>query len=130
MDNNHEEQKIKESFWESLKVALKYAFHSAKGRYNLDSYLEILSRFTDEEINSELDKGFVYDGGEVTFYAQQNKNVFKIVIEMIFYDIENKKKYLKKAERELEKKMFVEETISQLEKNGITTFEIKAPRRA
>ena len=50
--------------WIELKDAFKYLFQSAKGKYSVESYLEVLSEFTDEQINSTNDfenkKGISY----------------------------------------------------------------------
>ena len=109
--------------------AFKYLFQSAKGKYSINSYLEVLSEFTDGEINAALDNGEVYGGGEVTFLSIMNSDTLKVSIEMRFYDDSVKKTKTRKAERKLERKMFTSEALSLFDKNGETTFEIKPPRR-
>lgn len=115
--------------WIEIKDAFKYLFQSAKGKYSLEAYLEVLSEFTDGEINTALDNGEIYGGGEVTFLSAVNSNALSVTVEMRFYSDKEKKTKKRKAERDLERKMFTDEALRLLDRNGETTFEIKAPRR-
>lgn len=112
-----------------FKSAMKYFFQSVKGRYSIDSYLEILSEFTDGEINAALDNGEVYGGGEVTFLSVSNGDALDVTVEMRFYDDKEKKIKTRKAERKLQRKLFTDDALKVFDNNGQTTFEIKAPRR-
>lgn len=119
----------KNGIWEELKDAFRYLFQSAKGKYSLESYLEALGEFTDEEINRELDDGEHYGGGEVTFSSIRNKDYIKIVIEMRFSNERDMKIKTKRAEREVERRSFTDSALKIFDENGETTFEIKPPRR-
>ncbi len=131
MDNNiNDTQTVKTGFWESIKKALKYAFQSAQGKYSLETYLEVMGKFTDDEINQELNKGLKYVGGEVSFYALKSDKDIRAAVELKFFDVDGKKTILKKAERRLEKSIFVDEALDYIEEKGILTFEVSAPRRA
>lgn len=112
-----------------FKSAMKYFFQSVKGRYSIDSYLEILSEFTDGEINAALDNGEVYGGGEVTFLSVSNGDALDVTVEMRFYDDKEKKIKTRKAERKLQRKLFTDDALKVFDNNGQTSFEIKAPRR-
>ena len=112
-----------------FKSAIKYFFQSVKGRYSIDSYLEIMSEFTDGEINAALDNGEVYGGGEVTFWSVSNSDTLDVTVEMRFYDDKEKKIKTRKAERKLQRKLFTDDALKVFDNNGQTTFEIKAPRR-
>ena len=113
--------------WDSIKDALKYLYQSAKGRYSLESYLDVLGQFTDEEINEALDGGDMYGGGEVTF--SYTPEYILATIEMRFFNSDEMKNRTKKAERKLEPKLFTDEAISTIKEKGTLSFEIKAPRR-
>lgn len=126
-DKSMEENK--NGIWEELKDAFRYLFQSAKGKYSLESYLEALGEFTDEEINRELDDGEHYGGGEVTFSSIRNKDYIKIVIEMRFSNERDMKIKTKRAEREVERRSFTDSALKIFDENGETTFEIKPPRR-
>ena len=115
--------------WIELKDAFKYLLQSAKGKYSVESYLKVLSEFTDEEINTALDNGELYGGGEVTFLSVINSSTLAVSVEMRFYSEKEKKTKTRKAERELERKMFTDEALRLFDRNGETTFEIKTPRR-
>ena len=69
-------------FWDSLIKSIKFAFQSIQGKCSLETYLDILSRFTDDEINESLDNGQFYGGGEVTFKTTQADSDIKITVEM------------------------------------------------
>lgn len=112
-----------------FKSAIKYFFQSVKGKYSIASYLEILSEFTDGEINAALDNGEVYGGGEVTFLSVSNSDTLDVTAEMRFYDDKEKKIKTRKAERKLQRKLFTDDALKVFDNNGQTTFEIKAPRR-
>lgn len=125
MDNN--EMKI--NLFEELKGAFKYLFQSARGKYSLETYLEILSEFTDDEINTALDNGDTYAGGEAVFYSIVNSDTIHATVEMRFYNENDLKVRTKKAERDLERKIFTDEALATIDRNGETAFEIKVPRR-
>ena len=94
--------------WEAIKKALKYIKQSAQGKYSLESYLEILGRFTDSQIDEALDCGEMYGGGEVTWSVSKDEPSFQVDVEMKFYSPSEKKTKTEKAS---------------------VTYEIKAPRR-
>ena len=112
-----------------LKESLGYLFQSIQGRYSMESYLDILGEFTDEQINIALDSGYIYRGGELTFSTDPDQDVVKASVTMRFYDKDSNKDITKKAERQLKKKTFTSEAIKYLEDNTEVTYEIKPPRR-
>ena len=92
--------------------------------------MDILTTYVDDEINEELDKGLQYVGGEVAFYAVKVQKDIRATVELKFFDVKEKKSVLKKAERRLEKSIFVDEAVEYMENKGVLAFEVKAPRRA
>lgn len=113
--------------WDSIKDAFRYLYQSAKGKYSLESYLDVLGQFTDGEINEALDAGDMYGGGEVTF--SYTPEYILTSIEMRFFNSDEMKNKTKKAERKLEPKIFTDEAVSMMKEKGTLSFEIKAPRR-
>ena len=107
--------------------SVKYMFQSAQGKYSLETYLEILSEFTDSEIMDGEEKGLKFVGGEVRFKSVRNDNYVSIVIELEFQDGFGEWR-LKKAERKIEKDRFVEETVQRLENEEETIFNVEKPK--
>ena len=117
----------KDSIWDAIKNALKFTYQSAQGKYDLNSYLEVLGEYTDKEIKEFIAAGYSYGGGEAVFSTKPGDVSIKAVVKMYFLEKETNKHKMKKAERFLEKSMFVDETISELENKGEVAFEINAP---
>ena len=117
----------KSDIWDNIKKALIFAAQSAQGKYSLETYLEVLGEYTDQEITEFTSNGYLYGGGEVVFSTKKGDPNVKAVVKMYFLETATKKDKLKKAERLLEKKMFTDEAIAEFEKKGEVAFEINAP---
>ncbi len=114
-------------FWDAIKSALKFTHQSAQGKYSLETYIEVLGKYTDDEIREFTSKGHKYSGGEAVFTTSASDVSIKAVVKMYFVDGETGQNMMKKAERFLEKTMFTDEAIDLIEKKGELAFEIKAP---
>lgn len=113
--------------WESIRSALKFAYQSSQGKYSLETYLEVLGEYTDDEIKEFAGKGHSFSGGEVVFSTYKDKDTIKAIIKMYFVETSTGKNKLKKAERDLEKSMFTSEAISTMESKGEIAYEINSP---
>lgn len=115
------------SFWDSIKSALKFTYQSVQGKYSLETYLEVLGQYTDDEIRDFTASGHTYGGGEVVFLTEPSDVSIKAVVKMYFVETSTGQNKMKKAERYLEKTMFTDEAVDQIEKKGEVAFEINAP---
>lgn len=113
--------------WDAIKSALKFTYQSAQGKYSLETYLEVLGQYTDDEIREFTSSGHSYGGGELVFSTDKSDVSIKAVLKMYFVETSTGKYKMKKAERYLEKSMFTDEAVDQIENKGEMAFEINAP---
>ena len=116
--------KKSDSMFRELIQAIQYCFDSKKGRYSLETYLEIVGEYTDRTIISAEKEGMRYLGGECEVKLGKNE-IIDFEVEMFF---ENRKgqSQRKVANRELPFDKFTRETISTLEA-GMLKFNIEKP---
>ena len=114
------------SLFGELKRNFLYMFQSAKGKYSLSTYMYILSEFTDSTINEAGEKNLHYKDGELVFKNQDDNNI-NVLIKMNFID-NNNADIQKKAERNLEKKIFTSEAIEKIEQEEEIHYSIEAPK--
>jgi hypothetical protein len=114
------------SLFGELKRNFLYMFQSAKGKYSLSTYIDILSEFTDSTINEARKKNLHYKDGELIF-KDQDDNKINVLINMNFID-NNNADIQKKAERNLEKKIFTSEAITKIEQEEEIHYSIEAPK--
>lgn len=114
------------SLFGELKRNFLYMFQSAKGKYSLSTYMDILSEFTDSTINEAGEKNLHYKDGELVFKNQDDNNI-NVLIKMNFID-NNNADIQKKAERNLEKKIFTSEAIEKIEQEEEIHYSIEAPK--
>lgn len=117
----------RDGFWETIKKALKFASQSSQGKYSLETYLEVLGEYTDQEIIEFIDTENNYGGGEVVFSTSKDDDSIKATVKMVFLEKSTGKIKIKKAERFLEKTMFIDESLDMIEKKGEVAYEILAP---
>ncbi len=113
--------------WDAIKSALKFTHQSAQGKYSLETYLEVLGEYTDDEIREFIASGHTYGGGEVVFSTEKSDVSIKAVVKMYFVETATGQNKMKKAERLLEKSMFTDEAVDLIEKKGEIAYQINAP---
>lgn len=117
----------KDSILQELFDAFKYMRESKKGKYSLDTYLDIIGEYTDRLILQCQKDGCVYMGGNCKVcVADKCLNQILFRIELFFEDKE-KKGVIKEAERHLECSKFTTESVVKIKENGELIFEIEAP---
>lgn len=107
---------IMSELWNSI----KYAIESKQGKYDLDTYLDIVGEYADRLIaKAEKEEKILYQGGncEVT----QQENIYQFTVKL-YFKAEDRTDVLKEASRKIEKKRFTSETMRMLEQSK--TFEI------
>lgn len=114
----------KESAWSELWSSFKYFVESKKGKYSLDSYLDIVGEYTDRVIKEAEKNGLKYVGGECQIINSYDTATYDFGIQMYFEDSEGKR-VEKEAKRKLSKKRFVSET--DLRVGDKIKFEIDKP---
>lgn len=118
-------RKVQESSaWSELWDAIKYCKESKNGKYSLDTYLDIVSEYTDRQIRAAEDVNLRYVGGTCKVKNSFDADVFDFEIKMYFED-ETGKSVIKEAKRGLPKNRFVSET-SRIIADEVS-FEIKKP---
>lgn len=107
---------VMSELWNSL----KYAIESKQGKYDLNTYLDIVGEYADQLIaESEKKENLFYQGGhcEVT----QLEDCYQFTVKLYFKS-EDGADTLKEASRKIKKNRFTSETRSRLEESK--TFEI------
>lgn len=112
------------TIWNELWNSIRFFHESKKGKYSLDTYLDILEKYTDKLIKETEKQGFYYLGGECRVTNSHKNNTYDFAVEMFFKN-SNGEKISKEAKRSLSKDKFVTETDEKI-KNTIT-FEIQKP---
>lgn len=112
------------SIWGELWDSIKFYKESKKGKYSLDTYLDIVGKYTDRQIKEAEEKGLLYLGGECQITNSCETNTFDFEVKMFFVDNEGKK-IVKEAKRNLPKAKFVTETDREVGEK--IKFEIQRP---
>lgn len=123
--DNYKEEDM--GFLTRIKNDIKYVFQSSKGKYSLNTYVELLGEITDSVILEVINKDCDYIDGEVLFSSNTGKNDIIIVIEMRFKNRSNGKLIIKRAEQDVGKENFVDEAVKSIEKSGTLRFDILMP---
>lgn len=114
------------SIFTPLVDAFKYLFQSAKGKYSLETYLDILSEFTDEVILDAKKENLSYIGGKAVFSINEKSNTVNIKMELEFKK-PDRNWVVKKAERNLDMSDFTEESLLKIKSMGEMVFQINSP---
>jgi hypothetical protein len=117
-----------EGLFGSFKQSIKYLFQSAKGKYSIETYLSILSEFTDTTIISSEAEGLKFVGGEAKFHMLHGAKLIDVIIELEFKTSSGDWK-LKKAERKIECNKFTYEALNTIENAGELKFSVEEPNR-
>lgn len=112
------------SVWSELLYSIKYFRESKKGKYSLDTYLDIVGEYTDRQIKKAEEKGFKYLGGECQITNSYDTNTYDYAVQMFFLDSKGEK-IVKEAKRNIPKDKFVSETDGKVGER--IKFEIQRP---
>lgn len=111
---------------DELFSAIKFCLESKKGKYSLQTYLDIVGEYADRQIILNEKNGLNYKGGNCRIkQKEENMKLFIFRIEL-FFENEQGEAILKEAEREVPLNQFVSEAIEQL-KSGELFFNISRP---
>lgn len=118
-------EKIQEnSVWSELWDSIKFCKESKRGKYSLDTYLDIIGEYTDRQIKSAEAEGLKYLGGECQITNSYDTNKYEFEVKMYFED-RNGEKMIREAKRNLPKDRFVSETDRKVGEK--IKFEIQRP---
>ena len=118
-------KKTENSALGELLDSIKYMIESKKGKYSLDTYLDIIGEFTDKLIlEAENKEKLTYKGGECHVSPDQESGAFNFLVTLYFHD-QDGKQIIKEAKRSLAMSKFTSETVTEIgdEKN----YEISRP---
>lgn len=104
--------------------SFKFYRESKKGKYSLDTYLEIVGEYTDRLILQCEKEGLMYVGGTCTVENNSVESTFDFKVKMYFESAEGNN-ILKEATRSLKKERFTSETENEVSQEVI--FEINRP---
>lgn len=100
--------------------AIKYAIESKQGKYDLDTYLDIVGEYADRLItDSEKKENLFYQGGQCEVIQLEECYQFSV---KLYFKSEDGTDILKEASKKIKKNRFTAETRSRLEEAKI--FEI------
>lgn len=107
--------------------SLWYMIDSIQGKLSLESYLEILSQYTDSLIRSSEQEGLSYRDGVCHLCAAASRDSLVFTIELFFTD-QVGQLVQKRAERALPNKKFTRESVRKAQA-GPLQFHIDPPER-
>ena len=117
----------KEGIFQELFDSIRYMRESKKGRYSLDTYLDIVGEYADRIILDCKEKGYLYKGGNCSASVDvNNASQFLFGIKM-YFENENAETIEKAAERCIDANKFTTETISKIRESKELIFEIDEP---
>lgn len=96
------------SVWSELWNSIKYYIESKRGKYSLDTYLDIVEKYTDIQIIEEEKNGLVYLGGECEILNLSDTDTYNFFVRM-YFENNSGEKIVKEAKRNLPKDKFVSE---------------------
>ena len=107
--------------------SLKYAYESKKGKYSLDTYLDIIGEFADRTIREYQNDNNSYMGGDCHVSSDpmtDNSLIFQIELYFKGPDGQNIKK---EATRQIEASRFTSESVERIKSAQELVFPIEAP---
>lgn len=113
-----------DSVWSELLNSIKYLKESKKGKYSLDTYLDIIGEYSDRQIKEAEENGLKYMGGECQIINSHDTDTYDYIIQMFFLDSKGEK-IVKEAKRKMPKDKFVSETDDKVGEK--IKFEIQKP---
>ncbi len=115
---------FKTTFYELIN-AIKFCRESKKGKYSLETYLDIIGKYVDYIIIQSEKDGLAYIGGTCIVRNDTLKQNYSFRVEMFFQD-KNGRNIMKEATRCLPQKKFTSETKNKIMEE--TVFEINRPK--
>ena len=116
----------KKSTFQELIDSIHFYFDSKRGRYSLETYLQIISKYVDSLILSTEKEGMKYLGGDCKVKKNNEQDGFlSFHVEMFFEDI-NGNAIKKEAHRNLKIEKFTKGTINLIG-NDEKKFNIDKP---
>lgn len=92
--------------------AIKFCIDSKKGKYSLDTYLDILGEYADRQIINEENEGLEYIGGKCSVKASGNDSRYIEFAVKLYFEDQHGEPVKKEAKRELPWNKFVSETVN------------------
>lgn len=91
-----------------------YFRESKKGKFSLNTYLDIVEQYADRQIiESEKNEGIIYLGGTCEVYNIPERGMFCFNVKL-YFQTQDGKSTLKEASRELPYEKFTSETRSEI----------------
>lgn len=117
----------KEGIFQELFDSIRYMIESKKGRYSLDTYLDIVGEYADRIILDCREKGYLYKGGNCRVSADVNNESQFCLGVRLYFENENAENIEKVAERYIDANKFTTETILKIRERKELVFEIDEP---
>lgn len=105
--------------------AIKFCLESKKGRYSLQTYLDIVGEYADRQILTSEENGLTYMGGDCRVRRNDSTKTIAFRVKLFFRD-QVGESLEKEAERDLPFNKFVSETVKQVG-NEELIFNISRP---
>ncbi len=106
--------------------SIKFCMDSKKGKYSLDTYLDIVGEYADRQIIAGKNKGMEYFGGECTVKKNKTEpDVLEFSVEL-YFENQQGESIKKEAKRKLPLSKFVDETASAIGSETLK-FNIQKP---
>lgn len=103
-----------------------YFRESKKGKFSLNTYLDIIEQYADRQIiESEENEGIIYMGGACEVYKIPEREMYCFNIKL-YFQTEDGKSILKEANRELSYEKFTSVTKNEIGQGK--TFKIHRPK--
>ena len=117
-------KKLTKSVLDELISSFKFYKESKKGKYSLDTYLDIISEYTDRMILQCEKESYIFLGGMCKAINNDIENTYDFTVNIYFLSCDGKR-IMKEATRKLSKERFTSETEQELSTEKL--FEIKKP---
>ncbi len=106
--------------------SIKFCIDSKKGKYSLDTYLDIVGEYADRQIVAGKNEGLEYFGGECTVKkSETDSSILEFSIEL-YFENQQGESIKKEAKRNLSLSKFVDE-IGNVIGSETLKFNIKEP---
>ncbi len=117
----------KTSAFQELINSIHFAVDSKKGKYSLESYLEILGEYTDRVILSAKQEGFSFTGGTCSVFKSKDTTESLIFSIKIFFRDRNGAQMSKEAQRTFPADKFTRGAVLAISSEALI-FNIEEPK--